>query len=511
VKPSCLKPEDKAISQRAMVCPPQDKAISQRAMVCPPQDKAIMKQIYRIALENKIKLYLVGGYLRDIFLCRQKENPDIDFCIDKNAISFGRKVAGKLRAGFVVLDRAHGTSRAVKKVKGKFYTLDFTDRRGKTLNDDLRHRDFTVNSFALELSEIFKNKNEVSLIDPYAGIKDLKSKTIRIVNKKAFDEDPLRILRAFSLAAIFDFGIEKETLRLSSQKRKKLSAVSFERIREELFKILGTADAFKYFSLMDNLGILEIVMPEINITRNVQQGPYHHLDVWQHSLETLRQLEIALKGLTRNKDIRGYLNEIISAQRRRLGLVKLGALLHDIGKPQAMRREEGKIKFHGHERAGLYLAEEIALRLKLSNDEIEALKKMVLWHLRPGYLADSEDLSDRAIFRYLRDTGNEAVSTLLISLADQRATKGPLTSEESRAQHEKLVAYLLKEYFRRKKEKKLPRLLGGDDLIKKFNLAPSPLIGKILSELEELQAIGKIKTKKEALAAVKGILKEGKK
>jgi len=130
-----------------------------------------------------------------------------------------------------------------------------------------------------------------------------------------------------------------------------------------------------------------------------------------------------------------------------------------------------------------------------------------LWHLRPGYLADNEELTPRAIFRYFRDTNGEAVSTLLLSIADQRSTKGPLTTKASRIHHEKIVFGLIKEYFRRKKEKKVKRLINGNDLIRKFKLTPSVLIGKILTEVEELQAIGKIKTKKEALSIGKKFIK----
>jgi hypothetical protein len=133
---------------------------------------------------------------------------------------------------------------------------------------------------------------------------------------------------------------------------------------------------------------------------------------------------------------------------------------------------------------------------------------MVLWHLRPGYLADNEKITPRAIFRYFRDSAQEAISILLLSIADQRATKGPLTSRESRIQHEKAVFGLIKEYFKRLKEKKPSRLVNGDDLIKKFKLSPSPLIGKVLRELEELQAIGKIKTRLEALKIAEKIIKQ---
>jgi len=442
--------------------------------------------------------------LRDILLNREKANIDFDFCLKKNAIGFTRKLAKELKAGFVVLDKEHGACRLVKRIKDKVYTLDFTDFRGHDLKEDLLHRDFSINSFAIELEDVFINENpQESIIDPYRGRQDLKSKIIRAVNKKAFDEDPLRILRAFSLSAIFGFRIEKDTLKLIRAKRDKLAKVSSERIRDELFKILDRPNSYEYLVELDKLKILRNIIPEIEIMRGVKQGPYHHLDVWQHTLETVRQLENLIGELKRNKEIQDYLNEDISSQRKRRALIKLGALLHDIGKPQAMFRENGKTKFHGHERIGLEITENIARRLRLSNDELESLKKMVLWHLRPGYLADNEEITARATFRYFRDTAQEGASTLLISIADQRATRGPLTSGKSRLHHEKVVLGLIKEYFRKKKEKKLPRFISGDDLINKFKLEPSPLIGKILREIEELQAIGKIKNKKEALQAAR--------
>lgn len=468
----------------------------------------LLKSILNFAKNKKIKLYIVGGYLRDIFLNREKENPDIDFCLKRGAINFGSKLAKKLKAGFVVLDKEHGACRLVKRIKDKTYTLDFTDFRGRNLKEDLLHRDFTINAMAVELEKVFEEKKlERLLIDPYCGRADVKSKIIRMVNKQAFAEDPLRILRAFSFSCLLGFKIDKETLKSIKTEKNKLSEVSHERIRDELFKIFDRPNSFEYICELDKLKILKLIFPEFEIMRNVKQGPYHHLDVWQHTLETLRQLEEAIKELRKNKNIQEYLDGVISGERRRRSLIKLGALLHDIGKPQAKRREEGKTKFHGHERIGLEYSEPIAKRLRLSNDEIASLGKMVLWHLRPGYLADNEEITARAQFRYFRDTGEEGVSILLISIADQRATKGPLTSVESRIHHEKVVLNLIKAYFKKKQEKKLPRLINGNDLIKKFKLEPSALIGKILSEVEELQAIGQIKTKKEALGLAKRFLK----
>lgn len=476
----------------------------------PPKDLSLLKQVHSFAKSKKVKLYLVGGILRDSFLKRVKENPDFDFAIKRNAISFGRNLSKELRCGFVVLDKEHGACRVVKKAGDKIYTLDFTDFRGPSLEKDILHRDFTINALALELDGVFGNRSlDDLLIDPYSARADLEKKIIRAVNKNSFAEDPLRVLRAFSFASLFGFEIDKETLKSAKSEKGKLANVSFERIRDELFKIFATENTYECFSKLDKLGILKIIFPETQKMRGIGQGPYHHLDVWQHTLETVRQIELLIQETKNNKDIQSFLCEIISADRKRKALIKLGAFLHDIGKPAALRHEDGKTIFHGHERIGLRPVEDICRRLKLSNDEINALKTIVLWHLRPGFMADIEELSARAKFRYFRDAGREAVSILLLSVADQRATKGPLTTRASRVRHERVVFGLINEYFKQKKEKKAPRLINGDDLIKEFKLEPSELIGKILSEIEELQAIGKIKTKEEALRSAKKLIRGG--
>lgn len=473
-----------------------------------PQEINLLKIVLKLAQKRKVKLYLVGGYLRDILLARLKKNPDFDFAVRKGAINFGRDLAKKTKSGFVVLDKVHGACRLVKKLNDKIYTLDFTDYRGKNLREDLLHRDFTINSLALDLEELFKEENLAnSLIDYYSGKQDLKRKIIKVTNKGSFSEDPLRILRAFSFSCILGFKIDKQTLKLLKLERNKLTTVSFERIRDELFKIFDMPNAYDFLTELDKLKILEIIFPEIKNMRGIGQGPYHHLDVWQHTLETVKQIEILIGQLKNNRKIQDYLNENISADRRKYSLIKLGAFLHDVGKPKALRREDGKIKFHGHERIGLDIAEDICRRLKLSNGEINSLRKMILCHLRPGFLADTEILTKRAKFRFFRDAQDEAISVLLISVADQRATKGSLTTNTSRFNQEKLAFGLIKEYFRKKQEKKTPRLINGDDLIKVFKLEPSPLIGKVLGEVEELQAIGKIKTKKEALSAARKFIK----
>ena len=468
-------------------------------------DIGILKPVYNFAKSKKVKLYLVGGALRDLILNRKKDNPDFDFCLKRGAINFGRKLSKQLRCGFVVLDEERAACRLVKKIGGKVYTFDFTDFRAATLEKDLLHRDFTINSMAVKFEDVFGDKDLSALIvDPYSGRVDLKGKVIRVTGKNSFKEDPLRILRAFSFSCMLGFNLDKETLRLAKKEKHLISEVSSERIREELFKIFDSRTAYTSLVVLDKLNILEIIFPEIKPMRGIGQGPYHHLDVWQHTLETLNQFELLLQAVRQDLEINGYLSQELSSLRKRSSLLKLACILHDVGKPAAMRREKRKIIFHGHERIGLGLARVICRRLKLANDETHSLERIVLWHLRPGYLANNGRPTERAIFRYFRDAGSDALAVLLLSLADQRATKGPLTTALSRVRHEKTVKALIHRLLNQNKEKKPAPFLNGNDVMCKFKLTPGPLIGKVLLGLEEAQAIGKIKNKKEAfkLAAI---------
>ena len=147
----------------------------------------------------------------------------------------------------------------------------------------------------------------------------------------------------------------------------------------------------------------------------------------------------------------------------------------------------------------------MAKALKLSTKERFALQDMVLWHLRPGYLSNFKKPSEKAIYRYFRDTNEEAVGVALLSLADQRATRGPLTTEEDQKHHEKICLNLVERFFKKKKEKPFIRLINGDTLIKELKLKPSPLFAKIFDQVEEQQVTGKIKTRKEAVELAKKI------
>ncbi len=329
-----------------------------------------------------------------------------------------------------------------------------------------------------------------------------------MVSERSFSDDPLRLLRAFSLSSQLNFKIEKNTFKKVCQLAARITDVAYERIREELFKVLEEENSIEIIRQMDKVKILDKIIPQIRAMYGVSQGPYHHLDVWRHSLETLAQLEKLFEELNQHKKIQGYLKEKVAAGRSRKSIMKLGAILHDIGKPLAKRRLEGKTVFYGHERVGRKISDDISGMLKLSTKEKFTLEKLIFWHLRPGYLAESVAPSKRAVFRFFRDAQEEGPAILLIGIADQRATRGPLTAHSDREHHEKVVMDLIDYYFKKKEEKPFVRLINGNDLIRKLHLKPSPIFSQILREIEEKQAAGMIKTKKKALELARKISKK---
>lgn len=481
-----------------------------------------LKIIQEIARKRKTAVYLIGGFLRDLVLGRT--NSDFDFAVEKDALKIARLYADKIKGAYILLDEERGCARVAKKNKGQLFTYDFADFRAKTFEEDLAHRDFTINTLAVDVNAL----DDASvfpdvLIDNKKGLRDLKAKRIKRVSVKAFKEDPLRMLRAFSLRASLGFRIDLSTLNQIRKETDLLSSVSYERIREELFKVLESPRAGAVLHQMDKSGILVKIIPQIRVMYECTQGGYHHLDVWPHSLETVKQVEQILhKGkynlfagtMTVDEELRqdldAYLNETVGGIHTRRALIKLGALLHDIGKPDVKRKEAERTIFHGHECKGRAIVKHVANMLKLSTRERHAIEDMTLWHLRPGYLSNFKKPSDKAVYRFLRDGKDEAVSIVLLSLADQRSTRGPMSGEADEKHHEDICLRLVKTYFDKKKEKPFVRLINGDDLIKKLKIKPSPLFAKILDKVEEEQVLGKIKTKKQALEAALKMVDKGK-
>jgi len=487
-----------------------------------------LKIIQALARKKRTGVFLVGGFLRDFVLGRPQV--DFDFAVEKNAVAFARQFAAQIKGAFVLLDDEHGCARVVhlprpnqniksercdvgkgkmnQKIDDVPWTFDFADFRAKTLKDDIASRDFTINALYADLLKIQDDdKPDAHIVDLKDARKDLKSKTIRMVGPKAFKDDPLRLMRAYSLQAQLGFKIESKTAAQIKKDMALINDVSMERVRDEFFKILASPRAFAVLTAMDKIGLLEKVIPQLAVMFNVKQGGYHHLDVWKHSLEVLNQLEQILENVKEDADLAPYLNEELASNHARYTLIKLAALLHDIGKPDTKRIEEGRTSFHTHEHVGRRITTIIAKQLKLAVRERHVVEDLVLYHLRPGYLSNFKKPSEKSVFRYFRDTKEEAVSVLVLSLADQRSTRGPLTTEHDQKHHEKICLGLMKEYFTEQKKTPRVRLITGTDLIKNLKLKPSPLFAKILTSIEEGHALGKITNREEALALAAKIAK----
>ena len=448
--------------------------------------------ISSIAKKKKNKAYLVGGFLRDIYLKKRKDLRDFDFCIEKNTFDFAKEFKKLTSSKLIILDEEKNCYRVVLKNKDKIYTYDFTEIKGQTLKEDLLTRDFVINTLSVDITNLPK----VKVLDIYGARRDLEKKVIRVLHGQVLKDDPLRILRAFSFSVNYGFHIEKKTEALLKKSKKLLKNVSGERINEELFKILDSVNSFRAIKKMSQLYIIDEIIPYISQQRGVFQGPYHHRDVWGHSLETLFRFELLYqRRLVHNKEIIEYLNRDLTNKHKLIHILKLACLLHDIGKPLAKNEKDKKTIFHTHEKIGRDLVDEIATKIRLSFKEKETLKRLIFWHLRPGYLADQFYPSQRAIYRFFRDTQDEGLAVILLSVSDWRATRGPLVDTKKRVKHERVMFKLVNYYFKERKKRPLPKLVDGFDIMRRFKLEPSPLIGKILKKIREEQALGRIVTK----------------
>jgi putative nucleotidyltransferase with HDIG domain len=461
-------------------------------------------ELEKISAKRKIAVWLVGGVLRDFYLGKDKELVDFDFCVEKDTFELVKAFSRKLKAKFIVLDKELDCYRMIIKKQDKILTYDFSKLRGKDLSHDLVLRDFTVNTLALRIGD-----KDFKLIDELSACRDIDKKILRLPQARVLKDDPLRILRAFSFMANYGFKIDKAAFKPIAAYKKLLSRVSGERLCEEIFKIFGAGDSYSAVMLMDKIRVLDEIFPAIDACRGVHQGGYHHLDVWAHSLETLKMFEELLKNeLGKDKEAMEYLNQNLASNHSRKQLIKIACLLHDIGKPRAQKQGETRTLFYEHEKIGAEAAKKIAKKLKFSGAEIQSLERLIFWHLRPGYLADQETPTDRAVYHFFRDTGEDGIAVIALSLADWRATRGKQVNAIKRRRHEKIMLGLIRRKFEEARKKPLPKIINGYDVMKKFNLKPSPMIGVILSKVKEEQALGKITDKEQAYQLAEGIIKQ---
>ncbi len=476
--------------------------------------------------DEGIEAHLVGGSVRDALLGRSAGAfHDLDFAVPSGGLAIARRLANRLGGAFFPLDAERDTGRVVLTEKdGRRFYLDFARWRGDSLHADLADRDFTINAVALDIAHA---KGPV-VIDLFGGQADLSAGVVRAVTDRAFANDPARTLRAVRMEAELGFRIEPHTEALLRQAIPWLDRVSRERVRDELDRILAVPGAARHVCRLDELGLLTAILPDIAALNGVTQSPPHHTDVYTHTLQVLQALEGVYAWLWPNAgyeslpeeaasvldslspwhdSLRAHLLQPTSGDRVRATLLKLAALLHDVGKPEARSENEGgRIRFLGHDKRGANTAARTLRRLRFSSDEVVLVRTIVAHHLRLLHLSQVETVTRRAVYRFFRDTGSAGVDVVLLGLADHLGTRAAL--DLTAWQHTSgAAATLLEGYFDRNQEMiSPPKLISGRDVMAAFGLSPGPQVGELLERVREAQAEGRVSTRKEALALVGEIL-----
>lgn len=453
-------------------------------------------------LSSSMPLYLVGGTVRDMLLghvpkdldlaCRQAEELAAKTALNKNAalVSMGKKPG---ETCFRVIDRDDRDS-----------FLDISEMRGETINDDLNHRDFTINAIAIRISE---DGVSCEIIDPLNGMQDIRNRLVRMTDETAFRTDPLRILRAIRLSGQLGFSITKETLKEMELGAGLLNTAAAERIMTELMLMLKRPRSSELFREMERLGILRVIMPETEGMRGSIHDKFQRVDVLEHSMLVMEKCEEIINNLS--KYFGRWADEVSKnlESNNRAHLLKFAAVLHDVGKPGTGRVEQSteRLTFHKHDREGARLVGLISRRLKMSNKESGFLVLMVSEHVRVLSVMKN-DATDLRKARWFRRMGDKAIPAIILSMADVMAVSYGDSDEIYSRDYLSRVSNLISDYFEKIKVRLGSRdLVSGEDL-KDLGMRPGPEIGNIISILRTAQDAGEIKSREEALGMVKGLL-----
>lgn len=455
----------------------------------------ILNIIKDLAISRNYKAYLVGGTVRDKILGIRPH--DLDIAVSEGAISLAQLLARKLQGTVIVMDKERETVRVVLKLNNQ---VDFGLLRGSSIEDDLLLRDFTINAMAIDLHNL--SLNDASdwgnlIIDPTDGLQDLKLGLLKAVSNNATLDDPLRVLRGIRLAARYNLSVVPHTGVLMKRGARRIEQSAGERIWQELATLLFLPGSFAWIDFMDReLELWHYLLPGRRRMEETRQNYYHVENVWCHSLRTFACLELIIKELpiniTDGQFVIDYLHKEIAGGRNRLQLLKLAALIHDVGKPDtAITHENGTISFHGHPEAGLPYTEALSKKLKLSRDETSYLLELVRLHMKPLHLFTSREHSTLSIYKLFKDLEPNVLDVLILSLADLTAT---YTSGERLSE---LAAYrnfsigLITNYNLRRSDLNPCKLLSGKELIE-LGVPEGPLVGKFLDQLAEAQVVGEV-------------------
>jgi poly(A) polymerase len=419
------------------------------------------------------RLALVGGPVRDALLGRLGN--DLDFTTDarpeitKNILQGWAENVWDTGIEFgTVAGKRGDTTVEVTTYRTESYDPDSRKPEveyGDSIKGDLSRRDFTVNSMALELTT-----KKPEFIDPFNGLEDLAKKVLRTPSKaeNSFSDDPLRMMRAARFASQLGFEIAPDVLQAMKDMAGRISIISAERVRDEFTKMLMSTNPRTGITILVETGLAEIVLPEIPKLRLEIDEHHHHKDVYEHSITVLEQA-------ISHEDRLGGPNLII----------RLAALLHDIGKPKTRNLiAGGGVSFHHHEIVGARLAKARLKALRFDGDTIEQVETLVALHLRFHGYGDGE-WTDSAVRRYVRDAGDLLVHLHVLTRADC-TTRNAKKAERLAKTYDGLEARIAK-LMEEEELSKIRPDLDGAQVMKLLNLKPSAAVGKALDFLLELR------------------------
>jgi tRNA nucleotidyltransferase/poly(A) polymerase len=445
-------------------------------------------------------IYIVGGAVRDAW--QQHAVADLDLITPSKAIPLARHIANQMDGDVFVMDAERDVARVLLNVSDPYITdgrmvIDVAQFRAKTLLDDLRDRDFTINAMAVDLQSDLVN----SLIDPLGGEDDLERHVLRRCSPQAIANDPLRALRGVRQSAQLRMRIEPETIR--DIRSADISTTSIERVRNELFKIFTLDRPVTALRVAGVLGILDIIIPEIPALKERPPLIPEYTNAWEQSLQAVDKMTDLLHTISHKRAdasaarfehgmvvmaLDRYRNELLQhlhargpEDRPHEALLYLGALLHLVGPDLAQAR---------------------ALELRLSNDEKKAIGGMVAGF--PLVQEMPPQPSDLEIHRFWHPRGKAGIDACLLALAHYVSANGTLINEDAWLRLLETTEHLLRAYYKRRDEVITPPpLLNGDTLMDALGMSPGRHIGTLLDYIREGQVTGEIRTVEDALNAAR--------
>ncbi len=434
----------------------------------PLEDQELLRLLKQAASELGARAWMVGGYVRDRLLGRP--HPDMDIVVEGGlGFELARRFARLAGAGEPVIFERFGTAQVtlpghlVEFVSARRESYSPDSRKpltqDATLDEDLRRRDFTVNALLMDF--------DGNVDDPLGkGLVDLEAKVLRTPAdpERTFSDDPLRMLRAIRFAAQLGFELAPELLPAMRKMRDRVGppALSVERVSDELRKMLLSDRPSLALELLDQGGLLDLILLEVAACKGVQQGGYHTHDVYGHTLLTV--------SMTPPDPV-----------------VRFGALLHDVGKPRTAAPDGS---FVGHEVVGAEMAKAILERLRFALKEIEAVVTLVRLHLRPVYYGP--EWSDGAVRRLARDAGSQLDRLLALARADLGASAYPHPEKI-----DELQARL--DSVRAEQPSRMAAPVDGEDIMRIRSIPPGPEVGRMKERLNELVIDGVIPPTREAV------------